>query len=306
MRFRSILYLLVLASLLYRLPALAQGCSDAGFCSIGAMKQRIVARNQVSKITVMAPIGLGDEGVLVLTPSLNYERQLSPKWSVLSKLTVNTASGNLGTVSGPGDVFLSGSYKMIDKHDWNGLVTVGTKIPINNGNLKCGGQPLPMAYQSSLGTLDMLIGLSISNKKWLFSAGGQLPLTGANGNQFLPGSTGRQEALAYSPSNQFTRKPDLLVRAAYQLAVKSRGSVNVGLLGIYHLSSDVYTDAAGIIQRIAGSRGLTLNATLAGWWTIKPALQISLTVARPLITRTARPDGLTRSIVVSPEVSWFF
>ncbi|MVM36817.1 hypothetical protein GO730_02595 [Spirosoma sp. HMF3257] len=307
MKNRTTIYLATgLLLLLSKLPAFAQGCSDAGFCTIGGLKQQATTDNKGQKITLLLPVGLGDEAVFVFAPGIQYDNQLSARWAIQAKLTGNYASGNLGTATGLGDLILSGTYTIPTKAKWVPSLTIGTKLPLNQGNLRANGQPLPMQYQSSLGTVDLITGLSVSDGKWQFSAGWQQPLTGANANAFLPGSSPKPEAPAYPPSNQFNRKADVLARAAYTWVINDRLSLNGGLLGIYHLGEDTYTDASSKRLAIAGSQGLTLNATLAGWWTVNPKMRIGFTAGTPFVTREIRPDGLTRSIVFAPEISWLF
>lgn len=289
-----------------QLPTLAQGCSDAGFCTIGALKQHASTDTKGQKITVLLPVGLGDESVLVFAPGLQYDNQLSARWAVQAKLTGNYASGNLGSVSGLGDVFLSATYTLPTQTKWATSLTLGTKLPLSSSNLKVGDRPLPMQYQSSLGTADLISGLSVGNGQWQFSVGWQQPLTGANSNTFLPSLNGKPEAPAYPPSNQFTRKADVLGRTAYTWRISPKLSLHGGLLGIYHLAEDTYIDASGKLVALTGSQGLTLNATLAGWWNLTPKTRIGFTAGTPLLVREIRPDGLTRSIVFAPEISWLF
>ena len=305
----TIFYLSLVLIGLAQLPAGAQGCSDAGFCTIGGLKPHGPAdANAINgqKLTLLLPVGLGDEGVFVFTPGLQYDRQLSANWAIQAKLTANYARGDLGAATGLGDVFLAGTYTLPIKTNWTTALTLGTKLPLSRGNLRVGGQSLPMQYQSSLGTVDVIAGLSVNSQRWQFSAGWQQPLIGANANTFLPGTDVRMNASAYPPSNQFTRQADLLARVAYALPVMGKFNVNAGLLGIYHVAEDTYRDGANRSLAIAGSRGLTLNATLAGWWTVNTKTRIGFTAGVPLVVRAIRPDGLTRSVVFAPEISWRF
>ncbi|MBL7841152.1 MAG: hypothetical protein JNJ75_13500 [Cyclobacteriaceae bacterium] len=287
----------------------SQGCSDAGFCSIGNLNQQkgdSVQRGQ--KLIFLLPAGLGDENVFVFTPAIQYENQFSQQWGIQIKLTANYANGNLGHARGPGDLFLSGTRTFINNKEWNTSLTIGTKLPLNTGNLRADGKSLPMQYQSSLGTIDLITGLSISNKHWQFAAGLQQPLSGINRNNFLPDYWNTPEAGKYPPSNDFNRKGDVLLRTVYTFSIKRRISVNAGLLGIYHLNEDTYINAniSNDPIVIKGSEGLTLNATLAASWTINAYLSVGITAGTPLVYRDVRPDGLTRSIVVSPEFRWNF
>ncbi|MGA0560588.1 hypothetical protein ACO2Q8_28240 [Larkinella sp. VNQ87] len=299
-------YLAVLLLLLHQVSSRAQGCSDAGFCSIGGLKQQANTDSLREQWSLLLPVGLGDQAVFVFTPGIQYDRQLSTRWSIQAKLTANYARGNLGSASGLGDGFLTGIYTVPSRRRWTSSFTLGVKVPLNNGNLTSNGQALPMQYQSSLGTLDLIAGYSLNSARWQVSAGWQQPLTGANRNTFLPEIDNRPESMAYPPSNRFDRRADVLARAAYTLVNRTKVTLNAGLLGIYHLGQDAYRDAMGRSQRIAGSEGMTLNATLAGWWQLSAKTRMGFTAGLPLVVRPVRPDGLTRSIVFAPEVSWRF
>ncbi|MBC7936524.1 MAG: hypothetical protein H7Y86_14335 [Rhizobacter sp.] len=287
-----------------------QGCSDAGFCTIGNLGQQSDASAAKQKISILLPFGLGDEDVLVFNPAIQYDNQLSKTWAVQAKITASYANGNLGNAGGPGDIFLSGTYFFpSQKNRWQVSATVGTKLPLNESHLKEKGLSLPMQYQSSLGTFDLVTGIAFTNKKWQLAAGWQQPLSGTNGNQFLPVYwAGNSDASRYIPSNDFKRKAELLFRSLYKYKPNQRFSFNGGLLGIFHLGKDTYIDANLSNKPIAisGSEGLTLNATLAGWYNISKKLQLGLQAGVPIVVRDKRPDGLTRSFVVSPEVSWNF
>ncbi len=289
--------------------AKSQGCSDAGFCSIGNLAQQPQAGNPRQLFTIQFPAGIGDENVVVFTPSLQYDNQLNKKWSVQAKLTANYANGDLGTATGPGDFYVSGTYIFPHtKNEWRFSATAGAKLPLNQSNLKSDGRSLPMQYQSSLGTVDLITGLSLSNSKWQFAAGWQQPLTGTNGNNFLPVYFINKEADQYIPSNDFNRKADVLLRGLYKYRLNDRLDFKTGLLAIYHLGEDTYIDGNTSSQPISirGSGGLTLNASLAGWYALNKKMKIGIAVAVPLVVRDLRPDGLTRSFVVSPEISWTF
>lgn len=291
--------------------AKSQGCSDAGFCSVGnlsanhASKKTTDHHSKTQKITYSSPIGLGDENVFVFTPGVQYDKTFSDRWSLQSKITSNYASGNLGQVFGPGDVYLSGTYNPKSKSSWQTSFTLGTKLPLNQSNLKENGLSLPMQYQSSLGTIDLITGVNVSNRFWQFSAGWQQPLSGINRNNFLPVYWDNIEAKAYPPSNDFNRKSDVLARVAYHNNINPKLNFSAGLLGIYHTGEDTYID--GNVSNkplpIKGSSGLTINLTGGIWYAKNHKISIGLSGGVPLVIRDVRPDGLTRSFVVSPEIS---
>lgn len=282
----------------------AQGCSDAGFCTIGGIKTQDSDSTNSKKqsISVLLPFGQGDEGVMVYTPSIQYDRKLGKQWAIQAKLTANYATGKLGDATGLGDIFLATTYSPSSKHKWKTAFTFGTKIPLNNSNLTTNGRALPLQYQSSLGTVDIIAGISIGNKKWQLAAAYQQPISGSNSNTFLPIYWGTSEAAKFAPSNNFKRKPDVLLRAAYDFFNAKQWKINGGLLGVYHLGNDTYTNLSNQEVAINGSNGLTLNGTFALWYQANKKITFGLTGGVPFVVRDVRADGLTRSFVVSPEV----
>jgi hypothetical protein len=294
----------------FYIKSTAQGCSDAGFCTIGNLNQhsRETYVQNTQKLTLILSNGIGDENVYVFTPGIQYDYKLKSSWLLQLKLTGNYANGNLGTAAGPGDLFLSATYSLPEKNTWQISFLFGTKLPLNKADIHSANKPLPMQYQSSLGTLDLLAGLTIFNEKWLFSTAIQQPITGANGNTFLPAYWNSPEAAKYSYGNDFNRRGDVLLRAGYTLITKSKLNLNVGLLAIYHLGTDTYIDGNISNQPIAlsGSEGLTLNGTAAIHYQVNNRFSIGLTGGVPFVVRDVRPDGLTRKFVLTPEFSFNF
>lgn len=118
--------------------SLAQGCSDAGFCTIGSIKPNTSDSNSLKQkeLSIILTNGIGDEGVYVFTPALQYDHGLNNRWALQSKITANRASGSLGNSFGLGDLFLSALYQVQQSKKWKSMLTFGTKLPLNNGNIK--------------------------------------------------------------------------------------------------------------------------------------------------------------------------
>lgn len=272
---RGILFFLLLLAHEVR----GQGCSDAGFCSIGNLGQQSHVQPLNRKLTFMSSAGLGDERVWVITPGIQYDVHISSRWSLQGKVTTGYANGDKGSVFGLGDLAVSGVYNLPARKGWTASAALGVKVPFNKGDLK----NLPMQYQSSLGTFDLITGLSFGNRHWQFAGGWQQPLTETNGQLFK-------------------RRGDVLLRSAYLFQPLTSWNFNIGLLGIYHLGEDAYEK----MTPIAGSKGLTLNITAGGWWKLSNRLTVGITGGAPLMARDARPDGLTRKFVITPEISYNF
>ncbi len=288
--------------------AKAQGCSDAGFCSVGNLGMSHHQKNTRQYFKLSLPVGAGDEEVFVFTPALEYGIQLNTHWQLQGKVTANYASGNLGNAFGAGDVIISGTYQVDPTKKWVTSFTLGTKLPLNQSNLKVNGLSLPMQYQSSLGTVDLIAGVAAESDKWQFASGLQQPVSGINQNHFLPVYYNQKEAAAYPSTNDFDRKGDVLLRANYKFTAQRKLQFSAGLLAIYHLGKDTYIDAGIQNSPIAinGSQGLTLNATGLLKYMVNKKLEIGITGGVPLVVRDVRPDGLTRSFVFAPHLNLQF
>lgn len=289
--------------------ATAQGCSDAGFCTIGGLAHQTKTdeKKSANSLRLLLPVGLGDEGVFVVTPGIEYTH-VRNRWQWQGKITGNYASGNLGSAVGAGDVFLSATYSLPAKKALSSAFTLGTKLPLNQGNLKEDGRSLPMQYQSSLGTVDLIVGFAVASARWKWAAGWQQPLSGRNRNNFLPVYWNDAKAAAYPPTNDFNRKGDVLLRTTYAVVNRKSFRLEGGLLGIYHLGEDTYVDFNTSTRPIAlaGSQGLTLNLTAAADVQLNQKWSLGFTGGVPLVVRDVRPDGLTRSFVFAPQLTYHF
>src|SRR5262245_28584452 len=128
-----ILSLVAIASLCY-----SQGCSDAGFCTMGAMKpdqpynKKIEFKLRTMELsfyrgtTALTPI------IYVGTADMNFS--LSRKTSVQVKLPFQAINGRLATTSGIGDISLCFTRNIYtsDRFDLN--FSLGAKLPTNQSD----------------------------------------------------------------------------------------------------------------------------------------------------------------------------
>lgn len=184
--------------------------------------------------------------------------------------------------------------------------TAGIKLPLADGDMRKDGRGLPMPYQSSLGTTDLITGVTLSDGTWQFSLGWQQPLTTANENVFDPEQWSTGEAYDYFPSYMLKRRADVLLRGVYRGNISRKLSGSGGLLAIYHVGTDEYRDTELNYVKLKESDGLTLNVSGTFDWKVNASFTLGLTMGFPVVVRDVRPDGLTRSIVVAPEVRWAF
>src|SRR5215212_7113356 len=124
--------------------AFSQGCSDAGFCTMGAMKpdqpfnKKIQFRLRSMELsfyrgtTTMTPI------VYVATADMNFG--LSPKTFFQVKLPYQAVTGRLADTGGLGDISLCLTRNLFNSEKADVNLSLGAKIPSNDSDLKEGGR----------------------------------------------------------------------------------------------------------------------------------------------------------------------
>ncbi len=274
-----------------------QGCSDAGFCTVESFAPHSHDDEATDKNRFKAGVSVGaaDYDINVFGTYFEYSRFFNEKFSLDAKLTTLSQSGNDISTFGLSDVFVNGNYKLGEK----ALFTLGAKIPLSDANRMKDGLSLPMDYQSSLGTFDLVAGFGYTVGRVQLVAAIQQPLT-QNNNSFLAEEYPFDSRLRdFQSTNEFQRSGDVLLRASYPFNLGQKLKVIPSLLPIYHLANDKFTDIDGIVQEIEGSEGLTLNWNVYLDYPINDTQNLQLILGAPFIVRDARPDGLTRSFVAS-------
>mgnify|MGYP001627464534 CR=1 FL=1 len=272
----------------------AQGCSDAGFCTIPIRPAAADKNSLRAELSYLR----GEEDTHLWALSLSYSRQISKQWQWDNKLVATHVKGGYGTVTNLSDVYSTVRYGIKTTKGKKLYLLGGVKIPFNQSNLKIKNVSLPMVYQTSLGTYDLILGTAFNTGKLDMNVALQLPLIQANRNSFfkelapLPGD--------FPSTNLFRRKADVLWRVGYPLKSKSgKWSFDPNLLAIYHLGEDSYENRVGRRENISGSSGLTLNGNLQVTHQLSQHKYLQFSIASPFIVRETRPDGLTRSLVIS-------
>ncbi len=275
-----------------------QGCSDAGLCTVESFKplQSEARAELANKLSFGLSFGAANYDIAVYGGGLGYTRVFGDRWSVDTKITFLSQGGNDIHVVGAGDVFINLNHQVSSKV----AISMGAKIPLMKADRSEDDLPLPMDYQSSLGTLDFLGSISYATNDWFFAVGAQLPLE-QNNNQFVASLYPQESPLSgFQSTNLFQRSADMIVRVTKSFRVNESFWITPGLLSIYHLGEDQYTDTDGMtdeIVSIEGSDGLTLNANIFFNYDLKSNNALEFSLGFPFIVREARPDGLTRSFV---------
>jgi hypothetical protein len=295
--------------------AYGQGCSDAGVCTAGpigdittGMDSTAAAMGPKHSARVTFSYGVGERGVVILQAVPQIDLKLSERWALQMKMPYISASGDLGANSGIGDPVISGSYRIHSTATSRIDGTLGMRLPVNDANALEDGKPLPMPYQTSLGTTDLLAGLSYRTGRWQAAIAYQHVLHHGNHNGFTHARwMDDMRALGYFESHQLRRANDGVVRLQYRIPV-GRLDLQPGILAIYHLAPDRMLepplDPAGSPQipghvAVEGSQGLTLNLTLDARYRLSDHWSLLFAYGSPVITREVRPDGLTRFQVIN-------
>ncbi len=310
----------------------SQGCSDAGFCTMGAMKpdQKFNKKSAIRlrSVEISQYYGLTKFDDHIFATNLDMNVGLSKNSTLQVKLPYQFVSGPLANTSGVGDISLSFTQGIINTENLKFAVTIGGKIPTNNGNKtrthynvttqKNEELPLPMYYQTSLGSYDLILGASIITKKWLFGVGYQQVLGNENQNAFLWGKWRtsapelRSSSDTYPVSKNVVRGTDIMLRIERNFRF-SNYNFNVGLLPIYRLNKDITNSIVEdpitkikteIRGEMAGTDGLALSGLFGGGYNFSVNSGIKFMCGVNLLELVGKsyrknPDGLSRELVIT-------
>lgn len=296
-------FLFILIVLIQINPLFSQGCSDAGFCTINSLKPDMVQGEKLkNKIKFGASFGKADNSVNAFGSYIEYSRQFNKNIGLSIKLTSLAQSGNDISEFDLSDLFISSNFKTSK----NVSLIAGVKIPFNKADKKKDNLYLPMDYQSSLGTYDLILGSGFNFGKLQISAAAQIPLN-QNENKFIANNySAISEIRKFHTTYNFKRSADVLVRITYPVLEKESFTIVASLLPIYHLSNDKYTNETLKEVEIDGSKGLTLNGNVFLNYSVNSQSNIQVSLGFPFKVRDSRPDGLTRSFIANLEYGYSF
>ena len=266
----------------------AQGCSDAGICSIGnTLENKKEFKNFVEIGTIF---GAGEADITYISPYISYTRTFSEKFSLSTKIIYSQSKGSFGSIAAFGDGFIIGNYNFKSTKISKLSALAGVKFPFNNGDLKINNGIVPLDYQSSLGTVDLIFGANLNYKNWDFNTGFQIPVINNNKNTYFSAFSNTND---FPSTNLFNRKSDFLFRTTYTFK-QNKFTFKPNVLFLYHLGEDSYVTILNNRVNISGSDGLTVNGNIISSYAINNRNSIELSLATPFVIRDIRPDGLTR------------
>ena len=313
-RLRSTCAALALISFCFE--AHSQGCSDAGVCTAGPIGElHLVHDSTVNELRHFArltfSLAAGEQSTSIVQVVPEVSIGITDRLSFQLKVSYISVSGNLGSTGGLGDPVITGSYAFIKKNRQRLDGLLGVKINSGNASTRSDGLPLPMPYQTSLGTTDLLLGLNYKWKRISAAIAYQHVLSQGNENAFLhsawASSADSTTASGYFESYQLERANDAVVRAQYAFPI-GKLTLQPGLLGILHLAEDTRSTGGELPQRITidKSAGLTLNLSVDARYPLNDRWALEAAFGSPLVVREVRPDGLTRSMVLNVGVRFGF
>ncbi|MEO7984163.1 MAG: hypothetical protein ABI688_08780 [Bacteroidota bacterium] len=298
----SLLIILVIANL----RILGQGCSDAGFCTAGEFNNlpgsRSTAIQYKNEIDIGFSYATHGDFEKFYQPQAGY-RLINKNKSFLEfrlpfNYVKNTASGL--SAAGIGDITATYNSKL---NKWIDLA-VGLRISISDASKKArtATESYPMYLQTGLGSTDLIAVANYTPIKFIsIGAGIQLPLLQYNNNRMLfPSLSGTGSIIVEG----YRRKPDALLRLVGHFQA-GKLKLNGTILAIFHLADDHYKSSAGKYFLLQ-SKGSTYNTVLDISYATGKKTSLGFLVASPYKTRKNIPDGLARTLVISPKLTLSF
>jgi hypothetical protein len=304
-------YFFAALALMFSVPAAyAQGCSDAGFCTMGALKpdqpynKKVQIRLRSMELSFYRGVTTTTPVIYVATADMSFS--INSKSSFQVKVPyMMVRSGNLGETEGLSDLSLCYTRSLISRDKFDVNFSLGSKIPTNRSDItsdKFPGEPLPMYYQTSLGTYDFITGMSFINRKWLLATGIQVPVKHINRNTFdwsdFPEYPDPKYLETYGQANLLKRGTDVMVRVERNFRF-SRFNFSAGLLPIYRITNDRIVNPRGMEVKPVGARGLAMSGILTAGYHFNVRSGIKLLWGHKIVQRERNPDGLTRNSVAS-------
>lgn len=238
--------------------------------------------------------------VYVATADLSFS--LNTKTSFQVKLPYQAVTGSLAETSGLGDISLCLTRSIFASEKFDINFSLGSKLPTNDSDKDIDGLPLPMYYQTSLGTYDLIAGISLITRKWLLATGIQHPFN-ENGNEFLwttweGGPHSIEYIKEYPNAKHLKRGTDVMLRIERNFRF-SRLNFTLGLLPIYRITKDEIELGNGTRVKPDGASGLAMSGILTTGYSFNVRSSVKLLLGHKIVQRDVNPDGLTRELVSS-------
>lgn len=258
-------------------------CSDAGVCSIGHRPSAGLSHS-ISFAYSFGRSGTPDD-LSFHSAELAAEIGITKGSRLSFSIPFSAQSGPLGSTSGAGDIIALWSQQLLSENGFSLGLQGGVKLATGSAN--AGG--LPQAYQSGLGTTDLIVGINAQRDAWGFALGYQL--TGGRSKNSL---------------TRLQRGNDLLLRAGYTVQLEQIDLTFEALFIKRLQESSVLTSPAGqpeTFGTIPNSDQTQLNFVARVTHPLSETLHLKGFAAIPTLKRDVNVDGLKRSLVLSAALS---
>ncbi len=283
---------------------LSQGCSDAGACSIVGYYASRDSTKTSFKFSIEESLGLGEKFVFISQSTIELQTNFQTNTSVSFRIPFIAVLGNIGNNSGIGDGIISFRQQIYRQKKFTSSLLTAVRLRSNNADFSINGKPLPMAYQTSLGTYDVILGLLFNIKQWNFYTAFQHSF-GRNKNRYIRDILNTNPEKDYYESAQLKRGNDLVFRVQRAVKLKNGNLFLFTLMPIYRMQNDEIIKNNENIK-LAGSKELTLNINATYRVIMANSAVIEWLIGFPIIDREYRADGLTRNFVFTIRYHPYF
>jgi hypothetical protein len=296
---------IILLTFLGQHRANSQGCSDSGFCTMGALKpdQPFIKKMfiRLNSIEVTQHLGHTKYGDWIHSSFLDANVGLGRKTNLQVRFPAYTViNGNMPTSKGWGDLFINLSRNVLTQDNFYVNVTSGVKLYTSLANKhSVDGHPMPLYQQTSYGSNDINFGASLLSRQWMFAVGYQRALNQVK-NEFThdswTGSPLHDVVQVYDESAGLKRGDDLMFRVERNFRL-SRFNFYMGILNLWRLNRDQTLTAEGELKSIEGSQGLASNVLAGVGYQFNASMGVRLLVSAKIKERKSNPDGLARDFI---------
>lgn len=304
--------IIILLMLLSQL-SISQGCSDAGFCTMGAMRpdqnySKLIAI-KLRSLEVNYYKGKSTLSPVIYAATVDFNIGINDLSSFQIKVPYQWAKGNFGKNGGLSDISLSYTRTLSTNSKWNINGTLGAKIPSGDANKTVNNEftngedvPLHMYYQNSLGSYDAIAGISALSRGWLVATGVQVALT-KNNNQFawgdFPNYPDRNYVEDYNRGKELKRGIDVMLRVEKNWRFTNY-NFSLGALPIWRITKDEGINGeTGIREKLDGTTGMALSVLGSFGYQFDVNNAVKVIRGIKITDREFNPDGLTRNNVWS-------
>lgn len=293
---------LIITLLFFLKVSFGQGCSDAGACSVESLNFDNSESNSQKHLSlnIEQSFALGEKFVFISQTTAGIQYKLTKLNMLELRVPFIYTNGNLGNSSGVGDLLLSINQRILNKNKQVLSAIIAGRIKANDANKNFNNNPLPMAYQTSLGTYDIILGAYYRYVLWDFYLAYQHSF-GRNKNSYFNPVNEKNDNKLYYESNQLKRGDDLYFRARRFLNLKNENRIIINSLLIYRIQQDEIIKN-GTNVKLAGSEGLTVNMAVTYSTKLKNNRKLEYTLAFPVVDKEYRSDGLTRNVVIGVRI----